>query len=279
MREVVNIIDGFLEKNLLITYTKGEVEDWTQAYFSRVKPHPNYPIVILIRNDSASGSEMLAGALKAHGRALIVGETSFGKGSGQTLIRLEKANPKRWLRLTIFKYYLPDETSIHEKGVKPDIEQKPDQFQSWEYDWQLHLSRAGLIEDYVAEHYEKNKAAFFRIADFDGFDASAYPEFDALFERALRILYDARRRWTRDADFPSFETFRAQHETAEDRAFIRVAVRAAVRRKVQDDRARPFIQDFQEDVQLQRAIREVLKKLERDPGDIPEFKHFAKKFE
>jgi len=238
-----------------------------------------YKRQVLIRKDSASGSEMLAGALKAHGRAVIVGETSFGKGSGQTLMLLKKASPKRWIRLTIFKYYLPDETSIHEKGVKPHIVQESDRYESWQYDWQLHLSRTGLVEGYVAVHYAKSKVGLFRLAEYDGLSTKGYPEFEALFRKAVRVLYDARMKWTRSANPPSFEEFFAQHGTGEDRDFIRQMVRSILRKRVQDDRAKPFIQDFQEDVQLQRAIFEVLKKLGRTPADVPEYKHFAGKFD
>jgi carboxyl-terminal processing protease len=95
------------------------------------------PIVVLINKGSASASEILASALRDNGRAIILGETSFGKGSVQTIIPLSDNSA---LRLTTSKYYTPRGTSIHEKGVEPDIivakdtndEQKEDVFEKIE---------------------------------------------------------------------------------------------------------------------------------------------------
>ena len=77
------------------------------------------PVVILINNGSASASEILAGALKDHKRAIILGENSYGKGSVQSIIPLKNRGA---IRLTIAKYYLPSGKSISEVGVTPDIE-------------------------------------------------------------------------------------------------------------------------------------------------------------
>ena len=76
------------------------------------------PIVVLINKGSASGSEIMASALRDHSRAVLVGETSFGKGSVQTVKPLSDGSA---LRLTTAKYYTPNGISIHEKGVDPDI--------------------------------------------------------------------------------------------------------------------------------------------------------------
>ena len=76
------------------------------------------PIIIMINNGSASASEILAGALKDHKRAIILGENSYGKGSVQSIIPLQNGGG---MRLTISKYYLPSGDSISEVGVTPDI--------------------------------------------------------------------------------------------------------------------------------------------------------------
>ena len=73
---------------------------------------------MLINNGSASASEIFAGALKDHKRAIIIGENSYGKGSVQSIIPLRNGGG---MRLTISKYYLPSGKSISEVGVKPDI--------------------------------------------------------------------------------------------------------------------------------------------------------------
>ena len=76
------------------------------------------PLIVLINNGSASASEIFAGALKDHKRAIILGETSYGKGSVQSIIPLRNGGG---IRLTISKYYLPSGKSISEVGVSPDI--------------------------------------------------------------------------------------------------------------------------------------------------------------
>ena len=74
------------------------------------------PVIVLINNGSASASEILAGALKDHKRAILLGENSFGKGSVQSIIPLKNGGG---MRLTISKYYLPSGKSISEVGVSP----------------------------------------------------------------------------------------------------------------------------------------------------------------
>ena len=76
------------------------------------------PLIVLINRGSASASEIVAGALQDHKRAVLLGETTFGKGSVQTIIPLKNSGA---LRLTISKYYLPSGKSISEVGVLPDI--------------------------------------------------------------------------------------------------------------------------------------------------------------
>ena len=77
------------------------------------------PLIIITNYGSASASEIVAGALKDHKRAIIIGESSYGKGSVQSIIPLKN---KGAIRLTISKYYLPSGKSISEVGVTPDIE-------------------------------------------------------------------------------------------------------------------------------------------------------------
>ena len=80
-------------------------------------------MIVLINNGSASASEIFAGALKDHKRAIILGESSYGKGSVQSVIPLKNGGG---IRLTISKYYLPSGKSISEVGVSPDITVKED---------------------------------------------------------------------------------------------------------------------------------------------------------
>jgi carboxyl-terminal processing protease len=89
-----------------------------EKFILDLRNNPGETLVVLINNGSASASEIVAGALKDHKRAILVGENSYGKGSVQSIIPLRN---KGAIRLTISKYYLPSGESISEVGVSPDI--------------------------------------------------------------------------------------------------------------------------------------------------------------
>ena len=118
LTQAINITDFFLEDGEIVS-TKGRVASETRKFFARKGDEVRgKPIIVLINNGSASASEIFAGALKDHKRAIILGENSYGKGSVQSIIPLSNGGG---MRLTISKYYLPSGNSISEVGVTPDI--------------------------------------------------------------------------------------------------------------------------------------------------------------
>ena len=118
LTQAVNITDFFLDDGEIVS-TKGRKISETRKFFARRGDEvKGKPIVVLINNGSASASEIFAGALKDHKRAIILGENSYGKGSVQSIIPLRNGGG---IRLTISKYYLPSGESISEVGVTPDI--------------------------------------------------------------------------------------------------------------------------------------------------------------
>ena len=127
LTQAINITDFFLEDGEIVS-TKGRKISETRKFFAiKGDEIKGKPIVVLINNGSASASEIFAGALKDHKRAIILGENSYGKGSVQSIIPLRNGGG---MRLTISKYYLPSGKSISEVGVKPDIlvEEEGDDF-------------------------------------------------------------------------------------------------------------------------------------------------------
>ena len=118
LTQAINITDFFLEDGEIVS-TKGRRISETRKFFAKKGDETKgKPVVVLINNGSASASEIFAGALKDHKRAIIIGESSYGKGSVQSIIPLRNGGG---MRLTISKYYLPSGKSISEVGVTPDI--------------------------------------------------------------------------------------------------------------------------------------------------------------
>ena len=118
LAQAITITDFFLEDGEIVS-TKGRQINETRKFFARSGDGiTGKPIIVLINNGSASASEIFAGALKDHKRAIILGENSYGKGSVQSIIPLRNGGG---IRLTISKYYLPSGKSISEVGVSPDI--------------------------------------------------------------------------------------------------------------------------------------------------------------
>lgn len=120
LNSAVDVCGQFLPSGQMVVYTEGRAASQRREYKTaeKGKPRPNYPMAVLINGGSASGAEIVAGALKDLNRAVLVGETTFGKGSVQSVIALQDGSA---LRLTTAKYYTPSKQVIHEHGVTPNI--------------------------------------------------------------------------------------------------------------------------------------------------------------
>lgn len=151
LESAVNVCGQFLPGGTMVVYTDGRVASQRQSYKTpaRKKERPRFPLAVLINGGSASASEIVAGALKDLNRAVVVGETSFGKGSVQSVFGFADNSGAR---LTTAKYYTPSRQVIHEKGVAPQIRatMTPRQGQL------LRLAR----QDYLDEEEKKELVGF-----------------------------------------------------------------------------------------------------------------------
>lgn len=120
LNSAVDVCAQFLPPGKMVVYTEGRTQSQKKIYRTSEtsKQRPRYPLALLVNGGSASGAEIVAGALKDLKRAVLVGETTFGKGSVQSVIELPDHSA---LRLTTAKYYTPSNQVIHEKGVAPSI--------------------------------------------------------------------------------------------------------------------------------------------------------------
>jgi len=118
LSQAIGLVDLFVHKGVIVSQ-KGKQKKENQTFRATSRgTFKDIPLVILINGGSASASEIVSGALQDHKRAIIVGEKSFGKGSVQMILPVNKTEA---LKLTIARYYLPNGRTIQAKGVEPDI--------------------------------------------------------------------------------------------------------------------------------------------------------------
>jgi carboxyl-terminal processing protease len=122
LQQAVSMADGFLQQGLIVS-TRGR-NSTMQMEFSAKEGEwlPGTPVIVLVDRGTASASEVFAGALQDHGRALIVGERTFGKGSVQSVLPLRNG---AGIKLTTARYYTPSGRSIQAEGIRPDIVVEP----------------------------------------------------------------------------------------------------------------------------------------------------------
>ena len=120
LNSAVDVCGQFLPPNTKVVSTQGRVSSQQHDYSTSTvsKPRPNFPMVLLVNEGSASGAEIVAGALKDLRRAVLVGETTFGKGSVQNVLQLPDGSA---VRFTTAKYYTPSRQVIQGNGVTPNI--------------------------------------------------------------------------------------------------------------------------------------------------------------
>lgn len=256
-----SVADEFIGNKKLITYAKtryqldlppglnflkgliGEMPSEFRA--TRESRFEKLPLVVLVNKASASASELLSGALQDTGRAILIGETTYGKGVGQTAIPLWESGdgkglfalPSRFLFLTVMRYYLPTGRSVDHIGVKPDLEIAMPKPTGEKFDTLWNLRHSGKLEEYVNTNFDKNKELFSELAEYDGFDASRYPGFTEFYQELGTSL-------------------------SEDE--VREELRQALRRKIETDTGKRFPYDCQADLQLQAALLEMHDMLEKE---------------
>ncbi|WP_286817092.1 S41 family peptidase [Desulfobacter sp. UBA2225] len=181
--QAIRISDLFINEGTIVSI-KGRIEKNNQVFKANPNfPERNYPIVTLINGGSASASEIVAGALKDNSRSLILGTTSFGKGSVQTVQPLDEGFG---LKYTIARYYTPSGHSIQAKGIEPDIPLEPgtvEEVPKDNSDFELLLKEKDLKNSLKPEEDEtKNKKKSQKDAEIEKLSK------DLQIKRALDIL-------------------------------------------------------------------------------------------
>ena len=172
LSEAIGVSDVFLTHGEIVSQRGREKADIERYYAESMVPGDmakGLPVIVLVDSGTASASEIVAGALQDHHRALVMGERSFGKGSVQSIVQM---GPRAALRLTTARYYTPSGHSVQEGGIKPDLAvpqlSDPD-YKSRpilrEADLRRHLINQAKVDDSVLEDDSKPDPRFIATAD------------------------------------------------------------------------------------------------------------------
>jgi carboxyl-terminal processing protease len=286
--EAVAVATPFLPKGSLVVKTESRV-DPSASHYTQDEPilGADVPMAVLINRFSASASEIVAGALQDHGRAVLVGQRSFGKGSVQKLLtvpglendtyedendngRHDNWEPlkKDWngngefdfaphVKLTIARYLLPSGRSIHRELDKDGKILDPGGVQP-EIEVKARDMETWRLEEMI------------RVRDSYAPREYVDQHFEANKELFLQLAVNDKKDISR---YPDFDAFLAKLNTPLPADDVRQLIRMEIRRRVQDLRGQEFPPgDFVEDAQLQEAIRVVLEKRGHKPSEIEDYK-------
>lgn len=299
LNQAVAVCSKFLAKGKLVVYQQGR--DGTEIGKRRDffvehdgdEAHPDYPLVLLVDENSASASEIVSGCLQVHKRADLVGQRTFGKGSVQQIFPVTATDGKSALRLTIAYYYLPDGRCIH----------KPRDPQTWRYQEMIRSE----IERWKMEGSISDAQAKILLDQYKQLPGGVVPDFavknDTLAPDVLKkmaVIADSGRledyiqkHWAKDKDtflglvesdgfdpnkYPDFDAFYSDLKTDLAKDDLRKLLRIEVRKFAQDELAKILPSDFQEDQQLDAGVWVAYQKLGDDITKAAGLEFIAKKF-
>ncbi|MEM7232707.1 MAG: S41 family peptidase [Planctomycetota bacterium] len=255
--DATEIVDKFLPEGKLITSTETrDGDDEVRATDSETDRE--YPVVVLVNRSSASAAEMTSGSLQGNDRAIVLGETSFGKGIGQSSrsfggfaseSALGTSRSVYVVALTMMRYYVPEgKRSVHLVGVEPDQPVLERQLKGSLFEKVMKVRKGKAFKSYVETLLKDHRDAMLKLAVSDARDTSRYPEFDAFYKKVKRSV-----------------------SSSEARRIVRAEVRRRLILDSDDETFLKIFYDIQDDRTLRAALGEVAQQAEIDLGELEEY--------
>lgn len=298
LNQAVEVCSKFLAKGKLVVYQQGrdgtDIGKRKDFHVVGDDQHPDYPLVVLVDENSASASEIVSGCLQVHKRADLVGQQTFGKGSVQQIFPVTATDGKSALRLTIAYYYLPDGRCIH----------RPRNPQTWRYQelirneierWKMEGNISDAQAKILLDQYKQKPGGV--IPDFpvklDIIPQDVLKKVAATSDFADKLDSYIQQHWKKDtkallglvetdgfdcSKYPGFDDWFASLKTDLSKEDVRKFLRIKVRTFAQDELAKILPSDFQEDNQLDAAVWVCYQKLGDDLTKVPELQFISKKF-
>ena len=179
----VDVAKLFIGDNKVIVSSRGKRNfSRPNIYKAGARAYYTKPVVVVVNPGTASAAEILAGAMRDHKRAPLVGRKTYGKGSVQSLIGVDTARDRSRIKLTVAKYYLPNDDCIHGKGIEPDYKVPESDLSVAEAEARFKIRDQHDVMFWLEENdrWSRFEQDFRRLLDFDNLEPEAYPEFDTL---------------------------------------------------------------------------------------------------
>ncbi|MDC1141535.1 S41 family peptidase [Planctomycetota bacterium] len=242
----------FLPKDTLVTYSMGRSIKLapSKEYRTTTETQTKLPLTVIVNGGTCDGAEILAGALKDYGRAILAGSNTFGRSIVQELIALQSEELKEdkkqaSLLLTVARYYSPkSELAFYDRGVAPDIELKAHLFEGWIYDELEAATESADFEAYMTKLLTGESATLAALANADGRDAAKYDGLAKLHEKL------------------------GLHTEVEE---LRYLVRHTLRERLKANGVKIYKTDLQEDTVFGQALKAAAESAKIDLSGIPEY--------
>ncbi len=184
MASGVDVARLFIGNSKLIVSSRGKKTARRSSEYKAGRGAPDYqgPVVVVVNPGTASAAEIVAGAMRDHKRAPLVGRKTYGKGSVQSLIGVNTTRDRSRIKLTVAKYYLPNGDCIHGKGIEPDNKVPENDLSVAELEarWKIRDQHDVMFWLEENDRFVRHEQEYRRLLEFDNLDPRAYPEFDSL---------------------------------------------------------------------------------------------------